>query len=228
MNPILLALDYPDIEQARAVSERVVEHVGGFKVGLELIMAEGQSAIVEIAELGLPVFADAKLHDIPNPVQRAARRLADHGARWVTVHAAGGREMMEAAVDGISGSDGGILAVTVLTSLDEDDLTEVGLGGPLKSRAVSMATLADRAGVEGVVCSPNEVSMLKQSAPRLIAVTPGIRLESSETHDQKRVSSPQDAIEVGADWLVVGRAITGAADIEGAAAAIAETVTAKN
>lgn len=227
MNPILLALDYADVMEAQAISEQVIGHVGGFKVGLELIMAEGPQAIREIANLGLPVFADAKLHDIPNTARRAAGRLADHGARWVTVHAAGGREMMEAAVDGMSGPDGGILAVTVLTSLDEDDLREIGLRGPLDSRAVSLAMLADRSGVEGVVCSPNEVSMVKQRAPGLIAVTPGIRLESSETHDQKRVSSPQDALDAGADWLVVGRAITGAADIRGAAEAMADAVTAK-
>lgn len=228
MNPILLALDYVELEDAMAMAKATGEHVGGFKVGLRLMMSEGPSVIGRIAELGLPVFADAKLHDIPDQVRDSASALSAHGARWVTAHAAGGERMLAAAVEGMSDGarrpDAGILAVTVLTSLDDRDLVSIGLAGPVASRAAALAELAAGCGVEGFVCSPTEVATVKTAAPGLIAVTPGIRTVMADTHDQKRSSTPEAALGAGADLLVVGRAITGASDPAATAASMAESL----
>lgn len=228
MNPILVALDYPELERAMAMARATREHVGGFKVGLRLMMSEGPSAIARVADLGLPVFADAKLHDIPDQVRAAASALASHGARWVTAHATGGAAMMTAAVEGLSagagGGDVGVLAVTVLTSLDEADLDSVGLAGPIANRAAALAELAAGSGAEGYVCSPREVASVKSAVPNLMAVTPGIRTGTDDSHDQKRFATPEASLGAGADLLVVGRAITGAPDPTAAAAAIEESI----
>jgi orotidine-5'-phosphate decarboxylase len=215
-NQVLIALDYHEQAQAIRMAHDLRDTVGGFKVGLELIMAEGPQVISAVAALGLPVFADAKLHDIPTTVRRAASALAKAGARWITVHAAGGSEMLNAAVVGAeAGSDGrpvGVLAVTVLTSLDQADLTETGVRDTVFQQVARLAKLAALHGAEGVVCSPHEVSAVKAVAPDLIAVTPGIRLDPESSHDQRRIASPGAAIALGADLLVVGRAVTGAID----------------
>lgn len=228
MNPVLVALDYVHLEPALAMAGATRDHVGGFKVGLRLMMSEGPRVIDEIAALGLPVFADAKLHDIPDQVRDAASRLAAHGARWVTVHATGGEAMMTAAVEGLEagseGRDSGVLAVTVLTSLDEEDLAAVGLAGPVEVRARELAKLAASSGAEGFVSSPMEVGAIKSAAPDLIAVTPGIRTREASRDDQKRVATPEEALAAGADLLVVGRSITAAADPTAAAAAIAASI----
>ena len=228
MNPILVALDFHDPAEARSMASSLSEHVGGFKVGLELIMTSGPSVISDIAELGLPVFADTKLHDIPNTVRGAASAVGSHGARWLTVHATGGRAMIEAAIEGMaahrSADANGVLAVTVLTSLDRGDLVEVGLGSEASKTALTLASLAEDAGAEGVICSPLEVSAVRSAAPSLVRVTPGIRTEGSGSQDQKRVASPEQALAAGADWLVVGRAITRARDPVEAAREIATTV----
>lgn len=228
VNPILVALDFDDPVKARSLASALSGHVGGFKVGLELIMSSGPAVISEIAELGLPVFADVKLHDIPNTVRKAARAVGSHGARWLTVHAAGGRAMIEAAIDGMSAyrSSGGngILAVTVLTSLNRKDLEEVRLGSDVEEVTLALAALAADARAEGIVCSPNEVSAVARSEPSLLRVTPGIRPSGSASQDQKRVATPDDALAAGADWLVVGRAITAAPDPVGAAKEIAASL----
>lgn len=205
MNPILVALDFPDLAGAEAMAKDLVNEVGGFKVGLELVSGEGPRAIERIAALGLPVFADMKLHDIPNTVLGAARRISAAGARWVTVHASGGRGMMEAAVEGMG--DGGVLAVSVLTSLSEEDLLSIGIDGDLSTQVVRLGRLGEAAGVEGMVCSPREVSAVRASGISLKVFTPGIRLAAT-SDDQKRTSGPADAVEAGADYLVVGRPIT--------------------
>lgn len=216
MNPILVALDMADIKDARQLAERLLGKVGGFKVGLELIMAEGPKAIDQIASLGSPVFADVKLSDIPNTVQKASLQLAKHGARWVTVHASGGGEMISAAVAGLEeGAEGrqvGVLAVTVLTSLDSEDLHRTGIARSLDDQIEALSTLAAEHAAEGVVCSPREASIVKRVSADLLAVTPGIRLSSGQPHDQKRVATPVDAIGNGADLLVIGRAITNSSD----------------
>ncbi len=225
MNPVIVALDVAEGHSAHKLAAELRPHVGGFKVGLELIMAEGAVIIAQIAELGLPVFADAKLHDIPNTVSAAARKIGQRGARWVTVHSSGGREMIEAAVEGFAaGGGGGVLAVTVLTSMAQSDLEETGFQGDLAERALTLAGLAAASGAEGVVCSPLEVSELVAAQPALLKVTPGIRPEGMEVGDQKRTATPVRALAMGADLLVIGRAITSAPSPAKAAAEIARSV----
>lgn len=218
VNPILVALDTGDLEAARDLARRLVGKVGGFKVGLELIMAEGPISIAKIAELGAPVFADAKLHDIPNTVGKAANELAKHGARWVTVHAGGGGEMIASAVAGLSeGSSGdevGVLAVTVLTSLDEKDLATTGINRSVVEQVLGLSVVAAGSGAEGVVCSPQEAGIVKEASVDLLVVTPGIRLDSDSHHDQQRVTTPSWALRNGSDLLVIGRPITNADDPE--------------
>lgn len=225
VNPVLVALDFPTLERAEAMADAVSAHVGGFKVGLELIMTEGPGAVEAIADRGLPVFADVKLHDIPNTVRGAARGMKAHGARWITVHASGGGAMLDAAVEGMGG-DRGVLAVTVLTSLDADDLVSVGVDAPLARQVERLASLGVLHGTEGVICSPHEASLVKAVSSDLLAVTPGIRVETTDTQDQKRVSTPVGALSSGADLLVIGRAITDASDPVAAAAGIEAAIAA--
>lgn len=211
VNPVLVALDTPELDEARRVAEDLVSVVGGFKVGLEMIMANGPSAVSDIASLGLPVFADVKLHDIPNTVEKAASQLARRGARWITVHASGGGKMISAAVAGLEhggAAHTGVLAVTVLTSLDQSDLVAIGVKRSVKEQVAELAHLADEQGAEGVICSPREVGVVKSHASKLLAVTPGVRLDEGDNHDQKRVTTPVAAMEAGADLLVIGRPIT--------------------
>lgn len=223
--PVLVALDVPTLESAEELADGLVDHVGGFKVGLELLMAEGPRAVSAIAERGLPVFADAKLHDIPNTTKRAAAELAANGARWVTVHAMGGGGMIEAAAEGMGrGRESGVLGVTVLTSLDDSDLADLGVTRSIPDQVASLARLAESHGAEGVVCSPQEAPVVKTVASGLLTVTPGIRPVSVGRDDQKRVTTPRRALEGGADLLVIGRAITGADDPVSAAARIAADI----
>ena len=222
-NPILVALDTATAEQAIQLAQQVAPSVGGFKVGLRLLLGPGPATISAVAGLGKPVFADAKLHDIPSQVEPAAARLGEFGARWVTAHTGGGRGMLEAAVAGLSrgaAAEAGILAVTVLTSLAHADLTAIGIGatpGKLTSR---MARVAHSAGCEGVICSPQELGVVAEVAPDLVKVTPGIRPGGDAADDQARTAGPADALQRGADWLVVGRPITEAPDPAAAAAAM--------
>lgn len=227
VSPVLVALDFPDLDQARAMALRLLGNVTGFKVGLELLMSEGPRAVTEIAGLGLPVFADAKLHDIPSTVRGSAAGLARAGARWVTAHASGGAAMIEAAVEGmrsVPGQDSGILAVTVLTSLDEEDLVAVGVTHQTADQVSRLSELAAAGGAEGVICSPHEVGVVKEASADLVAVTPGIRTENTSMDDQKRAMTPKEAREAGADLLVIGRSITAAPDPVAAASAIARSL----
>lgn len=223
-SPIIVAIDTPDRAGALAIAEVTTHAVGAFKVGLGLLHGPGPSLIGELAARGRPVFADAKLHDIPTQVERAARALGAAGARWVTVHASGGREMIESAVHGMadgSGGSGGVLAVSVLTSLDHASLAEVGIQAEPAHLVPRMATLAELAGAEGMVCSPLEIGLVARAAPRLKVVTPGIRPAGFGAGDQRRVATPQEALAAGATWLVIGRPITAAADPGEAAVRIA-------
>jgi orotidine-5'-phosphate decarboxylase len=211
VNRIVVALDYPDADEARAMAERLLDDVAGFKVGLELVSGSGPGAITTVAALGKPVFADLKLHDIPNTVRGAAKRIAAAGARWVTVHAAGGREMMEAAVAGMGGT--GVLAVTVLTSFAEHDLESIGVRSGIENQVIGLAELAVEAEVEGLVCAPGDVAAIRAKGIASTVFTPGIRLEGSTgDDDQKRVGTPVSAVTAGADYLVIGRPITKAPD----------------
>lgn len=226
MTPVLVALDLPDLDRALAMARLVSPHVGGFKVGLELLMNEGPTAVARVAELGLPVFADAKLHDIPNTVAGAAKGLGRMGARWVTVHP-GGRAMITAAADALAETTeghGGVLVVTVLTSLSEEDLAELGISRSVTSQVAAMASLAAAAGAEGAVCAPEEAGTVRSAAPDLTIVTPGIRPVGSASDDQKRHATPAVARAAGADWLVIGRPITAAPDPAEAARLIAAEI----
>ena len=223
-NPIIVALDLPTAEEAVKMAQDVAPHVGAFKVGLGLLHGPGPGIIDALARLGLPVFADAKLNDIPSQVEMAARRLALHGARWVTAHVGGGLAMLEAAVSGLADGAGharsGILGVTVLTSLDHHDLQRMGIDRTPGQLVSKMARVAAASRCEGVVCSPLELHVVHQTAPDMITVVPGIR--PGATHDdQARTATPGEAIAKGATYLVVGRPITTAPDPARAAAAIA-------
>lgn len=223
---ILVALDVPSAEDAVRLARQVEPHVGGFKVGLGLLLGPGPATVAAVAEVGKPVFADAKLHDIPSQVERAARRLAALGARWITAHAAGGAAMLEAAVSGArsAATGAGILGVTVLTSLADTDVERLAPGSTAGKLTSRLAKLADDGGCEGVICSPLELGVIAQVAPRLVKVTPGIRPEGTEAADQQRTMTPFDAIQRGADYLVIGRPITRADDPVRAAAEIAKAV----
>ncbi len=227
--PVLVALDVATGEEAVRLAKAVAPHVGGFKIGLGLLYGPGPVLTSALVSFGLPVFVDAKLHDIPTQVGAAARRLGRLGARWVTAHVAGGVPMLEAAVEGLgetSGGGAGVLGVTVLTSLDEASLAAVGITATPGRLVSRMARAADRAGCEGLVCSPQELQVVATVAPDLVKVIPGIRPTGVDAGDQARVSTPQAAIARGADWLVVGRAITAAPDPVAAAANLGEEVLA--
>ena len=223
-NPILVALDVPTAEEAVRLAKVLVPHVGGFKVGLELLMGPGAAVVAAVAALGRPVFADAKLHDIPSTVEKAARQLGRLGARWVTVHASGGSRMVAAAAigleEGAAGRDAGLLAVTVLTSMTAEDLAEAGVAGSPGRQTARLAKLAAGAKCEGVVCSPSELGVIAQVAPHLLKVIPGIRPPASPSDDQRRTATPAEAVERGADYLVIGRPILRATDPVAAAQAI--------
>jgi len=226
LNPVLVALDLPTAEEAVRLAERLAPHVGGFKVGLELLMGPGPATVAAIRRLGRPVFVDAKLADIPNTVEAAARQLGALGARWVTVHASGGADMIKAAIaglrEGARGNETGVLAVTVLTSVDGANLASVGVTGTVGKQTARLARLAAAAGAEGVVCSVRELGDVGQVAPGLLRVTPGIRPIGAFPDDQARVATPGEAIKRGADLLVIGRPITRAQDPVAAAQAISE------
>ena len=226
-NPIIVALDVPGAEDAVRMARKLDEEVGGFKVGLGLLHGPGPGVVGAIADLGKPVFADAKLHDIPSQVETAARRLGRWGARWVTAHAGGGAAMLEAAVSGLAtgaDADGGILGVTVLTSLDAADLAAVGIATTPGKLVSKMARVVAATGCEGLVCSQHELRVVADVAPDLVTFIPGIRPAGAEAGDQARVATPEDAISRGADWLVIGRPITAAPDPSEAAASIAASI----
>ncbi len=225
-NPILVALDLPTAEEAVRLARTVAPYVGGFKIGLGLLHGPGPATVSALAALSKPVFADAKLHDIPSQVERAARQLGKVGARWVTAHVGGGSDMLEAAVTGLrEGSGvGGVLGVTVLTSLDEAALAAVGIPATPGRLVSRMARVAAAAGCEGIVCSPKELGVVADVAPELVKVIPGIRPGGTTDDDQRRVASPEEAIARGADYLVIGRPITRADDPAAAAANIAASL----
>lgn len=227
-NPIIVALDLPTAEEAVVMAREVEPYVGGFKIGLGLLHGPGPATIDAVVRLGKPVFADAKLHDIPSQVRSAAERLGKHGARWVTAHVSGGIDMLKAAVEGLSsgagGAEAGILGVSVLTSLDKSALERVGIQRSPGQLVGKMAKVAGAAGCEGVVCSPQELNVVAQAAPGLLRVTPGIRSEKVED-DQARTASPREAIDRGASLLVIGRPITQASDPAAAAQQIHAEIT---
>jgi orotidine-5'-phosphate decarboxylase len=222
-SPIFVALDTPDLERAKAIAARVRGHVGGIKLGLEFFSANGRQGVREMAEMKLPIFLDLKLHDIPNTVAKAVQALRPLDPAILTVHAAGGRAMMEdakaAAPEGTK-----VVAVTVLTSLDGEDLASIGLDPDPHAQVERLTTLAREAGLDGVVCSGNEVAAAKRLWPGGFFVVPGVRPADGAAGDQKRVMTPRKALDAGASVLVIGRPITQAADPDVAARAIEATL----
>lgn len=222
-SPVYVALDMPDLARARAVAARVRAHVGGIKLGLEFFAAHGPAGVRAMAEAGLPVFLDLKLHDIPNTVARAVQALAPLRPAILTVHAAGGRAMLEdakaAAPPGTK-----VVAVTMLTSLDATDLADTGVAGTAHDQVMRLADLARAAGVDGIVCAGTEVAAVHRAWPGGFLVVPGLRLPDGAAGDQKRVVTPRAARDAGASVLVVGRPITDAADPDAAARAIGATL----
>jgi orotidine-5'-phosphate decarboxylase len=222
--PIAVALDTADLAAAVRWATDVAPHVSTVKVGLQLFCAEGPGAVEKIrASVELDVFLDLKLHDIPNTVAGAARSLAGLAPTYLTVHAAGGSEMVSAAAEALPQTR--IAAITILTSLTAAHLAEIGLSGPSEDAAVRLARLAVAAGARAIVCSPQEVARVRSAVgPDITVITPGVRPAGSAVGDQARVGTPAQAVADGADLLVIGRPITGADDAGGAAAAIASTL----
>ena len=222
-SPIFVALDTPDLERAKAIAARVRNHVGGIKLGLEFFCANGRHGVREMAELDLPIFLDLKFHDIPNTVGKAIQALRPLEPAVLTVHAAGGRAMMEDA-KAAAPTGTRVVAVTVLTSLDGSDLESIGVAGDPHAQVQRLTALAREAGLDGVVCSGNEVAAAKKSWPDGFFVVPGVRPADSHVGDQKRVMTPRKALDAGASILVIGRPITEAEDPDQAARAIEATL----
>lgn len=222
--PIAVAMDSQDLDRVSNWAEAVAGHVSCAKVGLEVFLRHGRDAVSAVRRApegdDLALFLDLKLHDIPNTVAGAARSVADIRPDYLTVHALGGPAVIEAAAEALP--DTRITAITVLTSMSEDDLVAVGLEGPAEAAVVRLATLAVDAGARAIVCSPREVAAVRAAVPSSITlITPGVRPTGSQTGDQSRVTTPVQARRSGADLLVIGRPITGAVDPGAAAAAIA-------
>ncbi len=220
---LAVALDVSDRGEILRLARALHGRAGVVKLGLEAFTAHGPDLVREIAGEGVPVFLDLKLHDIPNTVERAARNAALLGVSMLTVHASGGEAMLRAAVAGASGapSPPAVVAVTVLTSLDDAALDALGIPGGAASRVTAWAGAARSCGCAGVVCSPHEAGRLRSAlGAGFLLVTPGVRPEGGEAADQRRVATPRAAIAAGADLLVVGRPITAAPDPAAAAEAI--------
>lgn len=223
MNPIFVAIDRSDLAQAGKVALEVSGSVGGIKLGLEFFCANGPSGVAELAKLGVPLFLDLKFHDIPNTVAGAMRSLTQLRPAIVTVHAAGGRAMLEAA-KAAAPPETKVVAVTVLTSLDLSDLCAIGVEHLPGEQVERMAALARESGLDGIVCSGTEVGAARSEWPDGFFVVPGIRPDGSSVGDQKRVVTPRTALRDGASVLVIGRPITEAADPAAAARQIAHSL----
>jgi len=233
-NPIIAALDVSSLEQAACLARKIRPYVGAFKIGKELFVSEGPAAVRVLAEVGLPIFLDLKFHDIPNTVARAVAAAVRLGVRMLTLHCFGGFAMLRAAKEAAQTTAATLgkpapllLGVTVLTSLDEQDLHTLGVMGSLETQVLRLAQIGERAGLDGLVCSPKELPLLRPKFPRMQLVTPGIRPSSNlpiSQDDQKRTFTPAEAIRKGADWIVIGRPIFTASDPATAAQKIWEEI----
>jgi len=211
VNPIFVAIDTPDLKLATDIAEAVREHAGGVKLGLEFFSAQGPEGVRRIRGLGLPLFLDLKFHDIPNTVAKAVEAIAPLEPAILTVHAAGGHEMLFAAKRAAPPTTR-VVAVTLLTSLDANDLSDLGIHRSPAEQVAHFAWVARDAGVDGIVCSGAEVSKAKAAWSDGYFVVPGIRPAGANVDDQKRVVTPARALQDGASVLVIGRPITGAPD----------------
>jgi len=222
-NPIYLALDLPRLDAAIALAQKVRGHIGGLKLGLEFFCAHGHHGVHEVAKIGLPIFLDLKLHDIPNTVAAAMQSIHVLEPAIVTIHAGGGRAMMEDA-KAAAGEHCKVVAVTVLTSLDDSDLSRTGVPGGAYDQALRLADLAQEAGLDGIVCSGHEVGAIHARWKKGFFVVPGLRPEEGKSADQKRTVTPRAARDAGASVLVIGRPISRAEDPVMAARAIEGTL----
>lgn len=212
---IIVALDYPNAEQALKMADRLDANRCRLKVGKELFTRSGPGLVENLVAKGYDVFLDLKFHDIPNTVAQACTAAADLGVWMVNVHALGGRKMMEAASNAIKQASHKpmLIAVTILTSLSDEDLKDIGLNGTSEQNVLRLATLAKSSGMDGIVCSPLEVSMLRKSQGKdFRLVISGIRFAGAQFNDQQRIMTPGQVIAVGSDYLVIGRPITAASD----------------
>jgi orotidine-5'-phosphate decarboxylase len=222
-NPVYVAIDTPYLDKALELAKRVKHHVGGVKLGLEFFCANGHHGVHEVAKLGLPIFLDLKLHDIPNTVAKAVQALNGLEPAILTVHAAGGRAMMEDA-KAAAGTHTKVVAVTVLTSLDDHDLSRIGVPDDPHAQVKRLAALARDAGLDGIVCSGHEVKAAHKAWKDGFFVVPGLRAAGANSADQKRTVTPRQARDDGASVLVIGRPITGAENADDAARAIVGTL----
>ena len=211
MSPIFVAIDTPDVQRGLEIAEAVRADAGGVKLGLAFFSANGPAGVQRVAELGLPIFLDLKLHDIPNTVAKAVEALAPLRPAILTVHASGGKEMLRAA-KAAAPAETKVVGVTVLTSLDQSDLSDAGVGGSPAEQVARLTKVARSAGLDGIVCSGAEVSAARRGWPDGYFVVPGVRPEGGDAGDQKRVVTPRQALDDGASVLVIGRPITGAQD----------------
>lgn len=206
---IIVALDYSNEEQAFDFISNVSADLCKLKIGKELFTTAGPQFVEKVVTKGFDVFLDLKFHDIPNTVMKACHAAAELGVWMANVHALGGKTMMQAAKEGVSHSATKLIAVTILTSMGKEDLQQIGITIDVEEQVANLATLANQAKLDGVVCSAKEVGMLRQSlGSDFLLVTPGIRPAGNETSDQKRVMTPEEAIKIGSSYLVIGRPIT--------------------
>lgn len=214
LNPICVALDTPEIARAEALVRQLRGHVGMVKIGMEFFYANGPQGYEAVAALGVPVFLDLKLHDIPNTVASALKSLLKLSPvpAIINIHASGGSDMMKAARDAVEGRCK-LIAVTILTSLSNADISAIGFARSTDEQALDLAKFTHQAGLDGIVCSALDLAKVRAELPRkFLTVVPGIRPADALTQDQKRVMTPKQAITAGADILVIGRPITGATD----------------
>jgi orotidine-5'-phosphate decarboxylase len=225
-NPIFCALDTPDLGQATSSAAKLADVVGGIKLGMEFFNARGPKGVTEVMRASeLPLFLDLKFHDIPNTVAGAVKSVVPLKPAIINVHCSGGRVMMEAAAKAARDSAEEhlvdrpfVIGVTVLTSMDDADLNETGVAGAAFDQVRRLAELAKIAGLDGVVCSPHEAEILRKDlGPNFKLITPGVRPVWAATNDQKRIMTPAEALAAGADYVVIGRPITGAPDQAAAA-----------
>ena len=226
-NPICVALDTPDVAKAVALARAVKPHVGMMKIGMEFFYAQGAKGYEAVAAQGVPIFLDLKLHDIPNTVAQGLSSLLklSPAPAILNVHCSGGFDMMKAAKDAV-GDKAKLIGVTILTSLSNENIWAAGFDArKTDEHALNLAKLAEEAGLDGVVCSPLDLAAIRTALPRkFLTVVPGIRPVDAAVHDQKRIATPKAAVASGANVLVIGRAITAAADPAAAAAAIFESL----
>ena len=224
MSPIFVAIDTPDVHRAAALTRDVLGVAGGVKLGLEFFCANGDEGVRRIAEREMPIFLDLKFHDIPNTVGKAVEAIAHLEPAILTVHAAGGKAMMQAA-KAAAPAGTRVVAVTVLTSLDQSDLGDIGVGSSPDDQVRRLTDLARESGIDGIVCSGAEVAAARASWPGGFFVVPGVRPAGSDVGDQKRVVTPAQAMDDGASVLVIGRPITAANDPKRAIMDIASTLS---